>query len=110
MQVSRALRIPELAETNIAWPAWTSQLLSAYQQRDHIVTAGASDKPPAFIFDIDGVLIRGKKVLEPAKIALHRLYRDEGTDVPDADLSALERVKNSLSDPTLAMSVLKCRR
>ncbi len=53
-----------------------------------MATAGATIKPPAFVFDIDGVLIRGNKVLEPAKMALHRLYKDEGTDVPDIDLSA----------------------
>ncbi len=32
----------------------------------------------AFSFDIDGVLIRGGKVLEPARRALSRLYAKDG--------------------------------
>ena len=32
--------------------------------------------PPAFVFDIDGVLIRGKKVLEPALRAMQKLCPD----------------------------------
>ena len=35
-------------------------------------------QPPAFVFDIDGVLIRGERVLEPAKAALRQLYVNDG--------------------------------
>jgi hypothetical protein len=39
---------------------------------------GTSAELPAFVFDIDGVLIRGRVVLEAAKKALWRLYKNEG--------------------------------
>ena len=35
--------------------------------------------PPAFVFDIDGVLIRGNQVLDPARRALAKLYSPDGT-------------------------------
>lgn len=61
-------------------PVWKSD-----QQRLH--TNAASPGPPAFVFDIDGVLIRGKNVLECAKKTLWRLYKNDGSN----------------SDPTLAL-------
>ena len=78
LQVSRAVRratATDALDTGFSWP---SQLLSALQQRGYIASAGASDRPPAFVFDIDGVLIRGSQVLEPAKKALARLYENGG--------------------------------
>lgn len=81
LQVSRAFRLAERAEAAGAWLAWPSQLLHGCQERAYIAGAGASDRPPAFVFDIDGVLVRGKTVLDPAKRAIERLYRDGGTGV-----------------------------
>ena len=78
LQVSRAVRSASVTGTIDAGLSWPSQILSALQQRGYIASAGASDRPPAFAFDIDGVLIRGSRVLEPAKKALARLYRDGG--------------------------------
>ena len=42
---------------------------------------GGQDRegPPAFAFDIDGVLVKGNQTLEPAKKALGLLYEDKGT-------------------------------
>lgn len=34
---------------------------------------------PAFCFDIDGVLVKGKKVLDAAKSAMAKLYGRDGT-------------------------------
>ena len=76
LQVCRAFRSSGVAEAAGAWP---TQLKNGLQQRDYIATAGASQHPAAFVFDIDGVLIRGSRVLEPAQRALQRLYRDGGT-------------------------------
>ena len=36
--------------------------------------------PPAFAFDIDGVLVKGGEILEPAKKALGVLYNNKGND------------------------------
>ncbi len=36
--------------------------------------------PPAFAFDIDGVLVKGGEILEPAKKALGVLYNNKGSD------------------------------
>ncbi|KAK9831207.1 hypothetical protein WJX74_007420 [Apatococcus lobatus] len=40
---------------------------------------GSQDRegPPAFVFDIDGVLVKGKQILEPAKKALGLLYENK---------------------------------
>ena len=80
-QVCRAFRLLEKDAAG-AWPSWPSQLLHGCQQRAYIAGAGASDRPPAFVFDIDGVLVRGKKVLDPARRAFERLYKDGGTSMP----------------------------
>ncbi|EIE22207.1 HAD-superfamily hydrolase [Coccomyxa subellipsoidea C-169] len=47
-------------------------------QRKFLHTPGAASGPPAFVFDIDGVLIRGETVLGSAKKALQRLYTRGG--------------------------------
>ena len=78
LQVSRAVRRATVTDAIDTGSVWSSQLLSALQQRGYIASAGASDRPPAFVFDIDGVLIRGSRVLEPAKKALARLYENGG--------------------------------
>ena len=78
LQVSRAVRRAAVTDAIDTGSLWPSQLLSALQQRAYIASAGASDYPPAFVFDIDGVLIRGSRVLEPAKKALARLYENGG--------------------------------
>ena len=78
MQVCRAFTLAERAEANGAWPSWPSQLLNGIQERGYNAAAGASDRPPAFVFDIDGVLIRGNRVLDSAKRAFQRLYRNGG--------------------------------
>ena len=80
LQVSRAVRSADVTDTIDAGLSWPLQLLSALQQRGYIASAGASDRPPGFVFDIDGVLIRGSRVLEPAKKALARLCGDGGID------------------------------
>ena len=79
LQVSRAVRRATVTDSIDTGSLWPSQLLSALQQRGYIASAGASERPPAFVFDIDGVLIRGSRVLEPAKKALARLYENGGT-------------------------------
>ncbi len=43
------------------------------------ISGYAPDGPPAFVFDIDGVLIQGGTVLPEAKKALAKLYTDNGT-------------------------------
>ncbi len=43
------------------------------------ISGYAPEGPPAFVFDIDGVLIQGGTVLPEAKKALAKLYTDNGT-------------------------------
>ena len=50
-------------------PGSTRRLLHGTQDREG---------PPAFVFDIDGVLVKGKQILEPAKKALGLLYEGKG--------------------------------
>lgn len=45
----------------------------------HLTTTAYDPHPPAFAFDIDGVLIRGKHVLDAAKSAIARLFVSNGT-------------------------------
>ena len=42
------------------------------------ISGYAPEGPPAFVFDIDGVLIQGGTVLPEAKKALARLYTNNG--------------------------------
>ncbi|EME28938.1 hydrolase family protein / HAD-superfamily protein isoform 2 [Galdieria sulphuraria] len=56
---------------------WT---LQCYERYSSIKTfrkpySISNNKAAAFVFDIDGVLIRGKQVLDPAKKALFELYK-----------------------------------
>ena len=51
--------------------------LSGWQVR-RLSSAADGTLPPAFVFDIDGVLIRGNQVLDPAKRALAKLYSPDG--------------------------------
>eukprot|EP00871_Galdieria_phlegrea_P005171 jgi/Galph1/5655/GphlegSOOS_G4233.1 len=44
----------------------------------HIRCYSSSNGAVAFVFDIDGVLIRGKQILEPAKRAINRLLDQNG--------------------------------
>lgn len=50
-------------------PGSASRLLHGTQDREG---------PPAFVFDIDGVLVKGQQILEPAKKALGLLYEGKG--------------------------------
>jgi hypothetical protein len=43
------------------------------------ISGYAPEGPPAFVFDIDGVLIQGGTVLPEAKKALAKLYTNNGT-------------------------------
>lgn len=57
-----------------------------------LVSAGSgrgllADTAPAFVFDIDGVLMRGSSVLTEARRALARLYSESGPRVPLAFLT-----------------------
>ena len=54
------------------------QVLSALGCRCLSSEAGNPNGPPAFVFDIDGVLIRGGDVLPAAKRALAKLYQPGG--------------------------------
>lgn len=45
------------------------------------ISGYAPEGPPAFVFDIDGVLIQGGTVLPEAKMALAKLYTNNGTSL-----------------------------
>ena len=53
------------------------ETLSVLQKR-FLHTPGMVTGKPAFVFDIDGVLIRGNTVLDSARKALQRLYTEGG--------------------------------
>lgn len=46
------------------------------------ISGYAPEGPPAFVFDIDGVLIQGGTVLPEARKALAKLYNKNGASVP----------------------------
>lgn len=74
MPIWRSLRIWSRTLNSSSLLAGT---LSAVQKRN-LHTPGTVSGRPAFVFDIDGVLIRGDTVLESAIKALQRLYTDGG--------------------------------
>lgn len=47
------------------------------------ISGYAPEGPPAFVFDIDGVLIQGGTVLPEAKMALAKLYTNNGMSLVD---------------------------
>ena len=74
MPIWRSLRICSRALDSSPLLADT---LSVVQKRN-LHTPGTVSGRPAFVFDIDGVLIRGDTVLDSAIKALQRLYTDGG--------------------------------
>ncbi len=56
-------------------------------QKTFLHTPGTTAGPPAFVFDIDGVLIRGETVLDSARKAMQRLYTHQGVLHLSHDLS-----------------------
>ena len=63
------------SQVTFRFPGSARRLLHGGQDREG---------PPAFVFDIDGVLIKGERILEPAKKALGLLYEDKGTQILSA--------------------------
>ncbi|KAK9829998.1 hypothetical protein WJX72_009132 [[Myrmecia] bisecta] len=86
-QPCTALHTAEVAATadrsSAYQPASTCSAINCQGQRHmrpdrrHLFTEAAAG-PPAFVFDIDGVLIRGKRVLDAAKTAMAKLYKTGG--------------------------------
>ena len=84
-----ALQVLELLRTTLtASEPWCTSVtqqplvsLSGWQHR-RLSSAADGTLPPAFVFDIDGVLIRGKQVLDPARRALAKLYSPDGIYLP----------------------------
>lgn len=68
----------ELHVTPAALAAAPQKCLAALQRRGFSSGAGNPEGPSAFVFDIDGVLIRGGTVLPAARRALAKLYEPGG--------------------------------
>ena len=58
--------------------AWSTQKCGGHGCGPSRRFSSAQPQPPAFVFDIDGVLIRGGTVLPAARRALARLYSADG--------------------------------
>ena len=83
LQMYRALR--QVGQVAIASVVSTALLMFVYPMKVkqpaslvswHLrrISGYAPEGPPAFVFDIDGVLIQGGTVLPEAKMALAKLY------------------------------------
>eukprot|EP00877_Chromochloris_zofingiensis_P014983 jgi/Chrzof1/9739/Cz04g14030.t1 len=59
-----------------------SSLVHTYVSTTVVDPAGNPSGPPAFVFDIDGVLIRGKNVIPAAKEAMSKLWRGNAWQYP----------------------------